>query len=288
MILQEIADEWQIPIWSAAIDFKKAFDSVSHEALWTALADQGIDDTYICLLSKLYADQTAAVKIDCTSKFFNIDRGVKQGDPLSSLLFNCVSESLMRKLKVQWRSKRYGLQLQPHPDDTLYNLRFADDILLLSTTLPSIKNMIEDLSNEARKLGLELHPDKTKILHNSHDPRRRTPASINIGQMTIEILPVNGHTKYLGRKLTFTGCPRDLSSPLKQSALLAGPVTAQTRSCSQCSPKQKPLPRRRRSDGSHVFGWRKHPQPRRDGRPREIGRYARRRVRRGLSGNTTR
>ena len=153
MILQEIADEWQIPIWSAAIDFKKAFDSVSHEALWTALADQGIDDTYICLLSKLYADQTAAVKIDCTSKFFNIDRGVKQGDPLSSLLVNCVSESLIRKLKVQWRSKRYGLQLQPHPDDTLYNLRFADDILLLSTTLPSVTNMIAELSEKAPKLG---------------------------------------------------------------------------------------------------------------------------------------
>ena len=53
MIVQEISDEWQIPVWSAAIDFKKAFDSLTHKALWTALAKQGIDDAYIHLLSKL-------------------------------------------------------------------------------------------------------------------------------------------------------------------------------------------------------------------------------------------
>jgi len=35
-ILQETADGWQIPLWLAAVDFKKAFDSVSHDAIWTA------------------------------------------------------------------------------------------------------------------------------------------------------------------------------------------------------------------------------------------------------------
>ena len=205
-IIQETADEWQIPLWMAAVDFKKAFDSITHQALWTSLADQGIDSSYIHLLTKLYDNQTAAVKTDYTSRHFNIERGVKQGDPLSSLLFNCVSESLMRRLKTTWQCKRHGLKLQPHATERLTNLRFADDILLISTSLPSLSNMIADLCSEANKIGLQLHPDKTKILHNAHctAKRRHIPNYTTINNLTVEILPTHSSTKYLGRKLSFT------------------------------------------------------------------------------------
>eukprot|EP00959_Pyramimonas_sp_CCMP1952_P100666 2105790-Pyramimonas_sp.AAC.1 len=40
-ILQGTADEWQLPLWVATIDFKKAFGSVTHESIWAALAVQG-------------------------------------------------------------------------------------------------------------------------------------------------------------------------------------------------------------------------------------------------------
>jgi hypothetical protein len=133
-IVQEIADEWQIPLWVAAVDFKKAFDSVTHQALWDSMAEQGVDSTYTALLDKLYRNQTAAVKTDCESRPFAIERGVKQGDPLSSLLFNCVSESLMRKCKRKWESNNWGIPLQPANNTRLTNLRFADDILLTSTS----------------------------------------------------------------------------------------------------------------------------------------------------------
>ena len=58
VLIQEVADEWKFPIWTAAVDLKKAFDSVTHGALWRALADQDVPDGYIHLLDKLYTGQT--------------------------------------------------------------------------------------------------------------------------------------------------------------------------------------------------------------------------------------
>jgi len=205
-ILQEIADEWQLPLWIAAVDFKKAFDSVTHAALWKALQEQGVDEPHIRLLEKLYMTQTATVKTDCTSRTFNIERGVKQGDPLSSLLFNSVTESLLRTTKQKWQIKRWGIRTHPNDNTTITNLRFADDILLLSTSLPHITAMLTDLSIEAGKIGLQLHPDKTKILHNRIHNTLRTNAlsQVRANGMDIEILPATGSTKYLGRKLSFT------------------------------------------------------------------------------------
>ena len=207
--IQQTANEWQVPLWIAAVDFRKAFDSVSHSSIWTSLEEQGIPHAYIILLSKLYDHQTAAVRTDRTSRLFNIERGVKQGDPLSSLLFNSVSEHVMRRIKQKWAASHKGLPLHPHASatNTLTNLRFADDILLVATSLTDISSMLADLNTEAQTVGLRLHPDKTKILHNgaqpTHKRRRRTPSNVQVLDMTIEILPTHASTKYLGRKLSF-------------------------------------------------------------------------------------
>ena len=181
VMIQEISDEWKIPIWISAIDFKKTFDSVTHRSLWRSLSKQGVPDGYINLLDKLYTDQVGVVRTDRFSKEFNIEKGVKQGDPLSSLLFNCASEQLMRTVKQRWRGKGHGVALKPN-DERLTNLRFADDILLITQSLPSITEMITDLSTEAKNIGLHLHPEKTKILHNAWTKvkRQRTVNKVNV------------------------------------------------------------------------------------------------------------
>ena len=84
------------------------------------------------------------------------------------------------------------------------NLRFADDVLLFASTLSELKSMIADLSLEAHQYGLQLHPDKTKIL--SNEKRRQgaeTHQHTNILQHSIQIMPFEGATKYLGRMFSF-------------------------------------------------------------------------------------
>ena len=105
-MLYEKTKEWNKPLWLAAVDFQKAFDTVNHEAIWQALREQGVGETYVRTLQKLYRGQVGHVKTDRTSRDFEINRGTKQGDPISPVIFNAVLETVMRTCKHKWRSKR--------------------------------------------------------------------------------------------------------------------------------------------------------------------------------------
>ena len=59
--------------------------------------------------------------------------------------------------------EKIGIQLGALPETIITNLRFADDILLIGRSLPQIKKMIADIAEEGEKVGLELHPQKTKL-----------------------------------------------------------------------------------------------------------------------------
>jgi hypothetical protein len=200
-MLAEKCNEFNLPLWVATLDFKKAFDSLFHRGIWEALGEQGVQTTYINLLSKLYKGQRARVHGEVSSRFFDVGKGTKQGDPISPLLFNSVLEHIMRRVKARWASKGYGLQLGYLSDTGLTNLRFADDILLLARTLPQIKTMLADVAVECRTYGLELHPTKTKIQHNGIGYGSCVRSAV-VNGMLIEVLDVSASTLYLGRALS--------------------------------------------------------------------------------------
>ena len=205
--LREKASEFQLPLWVATLDFKKAFDTVSHDSLWNALLAQHTPPAYVTLLARLYDGQTASVKTDTMSRSFQLQRGTKQGDPLSSLLFNCFSEHIFRQVLPVWKRRGCGIRLRPNSSATLTNLRFADDVLLFATSLPQLTRMLHELSTAALAVGLELHPDKTKILHNHQQRKpRQQPEYAKVGALSVEVLPYTGKQKYLGTQLTFH-CP---------------------------------------------------------------------------------
>ena len=68
----------------------EAFDSISHNSIWEALLSCNVDHEYVSLLRKIYKDQKASVQTDEESESFDIPKSSKQGDPMSSLLFNTV------------------------------------------------------------------------------------------------------------------------------------------------------------------------------------------------------
>ena len=81
--------EWSSEIWFASLDLTKAFDRVEHNQFFQALREQHVPQPYIALLRAICSSQSGAVH---GGRPFDIQRGVKQGDILSPMLFNAALE----------------------------------------------------------------------------------------------------------------------------------------------------------------------------------------------------
>ena len=100
----------------------------------------------------------------------------------------------------RWQEENKGIRLGGRKEDCLTNLRFAHDVLLFSTSLSKLKDMLQDVKRSTEKVGLETHPDKTNILSNQ-DTRRKK--EVTIDNIKVEVLQKSESAKYLGPKITF-------------------------------------------------------------------------------------
>ena len=178
-LIEQECHEWGIKMWTATVDFPKAFDSISHKSIWEALKSCNVDHEYVSFLRKIYRDQKASVQTDEESDIFDIEKGSKQGDPMSSLLFNTVLQYSLKDEIQRWQKKKgMGIYLSDHDRDCLTNLRFADDVMLFASSKEQIRKMMCDFKKATEKVGLRIHPDKTKILSNqstiNSDTKKKT------------------------------------------------------------------------------------------------------------------
>jgi len=82
------AEETNKPMCLLPIDFKDAFNKMSHTFLFKILREYGISENFRSRLQKIYADATSTPKLnDQKSTPIKILSGVRQGCPLSMLLF---------------------------------------------------------------------------------------------------------------------------------------------------------------------------------------------------------
>ena len=166
-MIEQKCHEWRIKMWTATIDFTKAFDSITYKSFWKSLKSCNIKHDHISLLKKIYRDQKASGQTDEESNMFEIKKGTKQGDPLSRLLFNTVLQnSLKDDIPRRQKKKRMGIYLSDHEHDCLTNLRFADDVLLFACSEEQLQKMLCEFKKSTGKVGLRIHPEETQILSN--------------------------------------------------------------------------------------------------------------------------
>ena len=183
--LKEKCREYNIPLCVAFVDYEKAFDSVQTQAILTSLQEQGIEDVYIEILKDIYTDSSVTVHLHKESEKIRIKRGVRQGDTISPKLFTATLESIFRRLN--WENK--GVKID---GEFLSNLRFADDIFLCTETPQELQQMLQELSDESRQMGLKMNITKTKVMVVDNTP-------INVNNVLIENVP--GYVRVLGTTL---------------------------------------------------------------------------------------
>ena len=119
-----------------SLDQEKAFDHINHSYMFKVLKHFGFSNTFIDWIKLLYTNIHSKLIINQhISTHFPIQKGVRQGCPLSPLLYVIVFETLLTKI----RTSPYinGLQLIGTNKDTKISA-FADDATLFLTDYTSI------------------------------------------------------------------------------------------------------------------------------------------------------
>lgn len=165
-IIIEQSVEWRSPLYLVFVDFKKAFDSIRRSAIWASLRAKGVPPKIINLIQAMYTNTKLHVRHNgMTSDDFETNAGVKQGCPLSPLLFATILDEIMLKLS----KKRRGIVWNLHRH--LEDLDFADDICLMSHKFTDMQDKLNELVLLASAAGLEINIKKTQAMriNNSND-----------------------------------------------------------------------------------------------------------------------
>jgi len=91
------------------------------------------------------------------SSFFENKTDLKQGDPLSPILFNLALQKVIQGIKMIPSGMKIG-------KERLNILAYADDIALIGENKIEIRKLFVEMENIARKYGLWINQEKTKYM----------------------------------------------------------------------------------------------------------------------------
>ncbi|KAK9701489.1 Reverse transcriptase (RNA-dependent DNA polymerase) [Popillia japonica] len=146
-----------------SLDIRKAFDTVSHPAILRAMQrfgiDDGMQDFIMSTITDAYTNprhppRDAALWDRRWNAGFHHENGVKQGDPLSPVLFNIVLDELVTRLN----DEQPGASMTPACK--IASLAFADDLLLLEDRDIDVPNSLATTCAYFRTRGMTLNPEK--------------------------------------------------------------------------------------------------------------------------------
>jgi len=198
------------------LDFEKAYDRVSWQFLFDMLRDRNFDPLWIKWIQQIVVGGSLGILVNGEeSSFFKPGKGLRQGDPLSPLLFNLVGDGLSRMIdRAVDRGLVKGL-LGDFRRGGIVSLQYADDTILFSKAEESaLENLKCILMWYEQLSGMKVNFHKSELVPMNLD--------LDDAQRFAQIFscPVGSfHLKYLGVPLHFGNLSRDDIQPLVDKIL---------------------------------------------------------------------
>uniref|UniRef100_A0A803TZ67 Reverse transcriptase domain-containing protein n=1 Tax=Anolis carolinensis TaxID=28377 RepID=A0A803TZ67_ANOCA len=175
------------------VDAEKAFDRINWDLFKMLMREMDIGNNFMNAIQAIYEDQTANIWVNGqSSNKIRVEKGTRQGCPLSPLIFVMSLELLLNNLRDDDNLK--GLKIGKET----YKLRaFADDLVcIIEDPLNNIKKWLREIEDFGKISGFRINKDKSMILTKNVSKERQSQIRDITGMKTPTKI------KYLGIYLT--------------------------------------------------------------------------------------
>ena len=178
------------------LDAEKAFDNLNWTFMFKVLENMDFGDNFIQGIKSIYVSQKSHIIVngDLTEPC-HIQKGTRQGCPLSPLLFILVLEALNRDIRQDDQIK--GLKIKK-----VFKLRaFANDlVLILQDPLNVVEHLMKKLKEFGSLAGLKVNKQKTNMLIKDMTTHNQEMLMGKTGFI------IEKKVRYLGVTLSNTNC----------------------------------------------------------------------------------
>lgn len=164
--VREAVERGRAGLWEGymlSLDQAKAFDRVDHEYLWSVLSRYGLPGGFVNWLKTLYAEAESFPFVNGWSgPSFEVGSGVRQGCPLSPLLYVFAIDPLLRRIGCG-PSAGVGMDLEA-PDVALKVVAYADDVTLFVSSSGEADSVMSEVDRYSVASGSMINLEKCESL----------------------------------------------------------------------------------------------------------------------------
>ena len=147
------------------LNIHKAYDKVDWRFLCKTLEAFGFSKQWVNIIFQCISTPKISILINGTPEgFFNISKGIRQGDPISPFLFIIMAEAFGRAVQeAQLVGNIKGVKVTNEVENTTHQ-QFADDTILAGiSNLQKAKHFQQILDTYSKASGQMINVDKSEI-----------------------------------------------------------------------------------------------------------------------------
>lgn len=143
------------------LDQQKAFDLVNHTYLYKILDNYGLPEHFTRLIKNIYNTATSKITINgAKTKSIRLERGIRQGCPLSMALYAITCDPLARS--IEKNENISGVRIGKA---TMKLQQYADDMTVFISREKELPIIFREFEKYEMATGQKLNAEKTEILH---------------------------------------------------------------------------------------------------------------------------